>query len=196
MLEEAKDNLYIYGDQLIPVGIYPSELEVTATFRGEKVFVRPIKATDESMMQDFFYSLSDRSIYQRYFAPLRAMPHQTVQTMTTIDYVQEMAIVGVVRREGRERIIAVGRYGLLGECSESAEMAFTVRDDWQNIGIGTFLLNYLADIAEQRGIKAFTAEILETNGPMLTILRRAKRPVNLAYEDGVYVATMKLEDHG
>ncbi len=196
LLEEAKDNLYIYGDQLIPVGVYPSELETRATFRGEEVFFRPIKATDESMMQDFFYSLSDRSIYQRYFTPLRAMPHQTVQTMTTIDYEREMAIVGLVRSEGRECVIAVGRYGLLGKDLDLAEMAFTVRDDWQNIGIGTFLLRYLADIGSQRGVRAFTAEILESNGPMLAILNRADYPVELVYEDGIYIATMRLERHG
>ncbi len=196
LLEEAKSNQYIYGDQLIPVGIYPSDLETTALFRGEVVFFRPIKATDESMMQDFFYSLSDRSIYQRYFSPLRAMPHHTVQAMTTIDYQQDMAIVGVVRREGRERIIAVGRYGLLGRASDLAEMAFTVRDDYQNIGIGTYLLHYLAEIGVEHGVKAFTAEILENNGPMLTILNRADRPVQCVYEDGVYIATMALGQHG
>ena len=196
LLEEAKSNLYIYGDQLIPVGIYPSDLETTSIFRGEVVYFRPIKATDESMMQDFFYSLSDRSIYQRYFTPLRAMPHHTVQVMTTIDYDQEMAIVGLVRREGRERIIAVGRYGLLRDSSERAEIAFTVRDDYQNIGIGTFLLNYLAEIGTGRSVKEFTAEILENNGPMLAILNRAQQPVQCVYDDGVYIATMKLEEHG
>jgi acyl-CoA hydrolase/GNAT superfamily N-acetyltransferase len=196
LLEEAKSNQYIYGDQLIPVGIYPSELETTSIFRGEVVFFRPIKATDESMMQDFFYSLSDRSIYQRYFSTLRAMPHQTVQAMTTVDYVQDMAIVGVVRKEGRERIIAVGRYGLLGGTSDLAEMAFTVRDDWQNIGIGTYLLHYLAKIGAERGVKAFTAEVLENNGPMLTILNRADHPVQCVYDGGVYIATMALEQHG
>lgn len=196
LLEEAKSNLYIYGDQLIPVGIYPSDLETTSIFRGEVVYFRPIKATDEDMMQDFFYSLSDRSIYQRYFTPLRAMPHHTVQVMTTIDYKQEMAIVGLVRREGRERIVAVGRYGLLRDSSERAEMAFTVRDDYQNIGIGTFLLSYLAEIGTGRGVKEFTAEILENNGPMLAILNGAHQPVQCVYDDGVYIATMKLEEHG
>jgi acyl-CoA hydrolase/GNAT superfamily N-acetyltransferase len=196
LLEEAKSNQYIYGDQLIPVGIYPSELETTCVFRGETVFFRPIKATDESMMQDFFYSLSDRSIYQRYFTVLRVMPHQTVQAMTTIDYEREMAIVGVVHREGRERIVAVGRYGLLRDSSERAEMAFTVRDDYQNIGVGTFLLSYLAEIGVARGVKEFTAEVLESNSPMLAILNRAHQPVQFVYDEGVYIATMKLEDHG
>ncbi len=196
LLEEAKANLYIYGDQLMPVGIYPSELETIVTFRGERVLFRPIKATDESMMQDFFYSLSDRSIYQRYFSILKAMPHQTAQAMTTIDYEQEMAIVGLVRMQGRERIIAVGRYGLVRESSDLAEMAFTVRDDWQNIGIGTFLLQYLAQIGMQRGVQAFTAEILETNRPMLAILKRAEYPVDYVYDDGIYIVTMRLERHG
>jgi acyl-CoA hydrolase/GNAT superfamily N-acetyltransferase len=196
LLEEAKANQYIYGDQLMPVGIYPSELEARVTFRGESVLFRPIKAIDESMMQDFFYSLSDRSIYQRYFSVLRAMPHQTVQSMTTIDYEREMAIVGVVHGEGRERIIAVGRYGLLGEGSDAAEMAFTVRDDWQNIGIGTFLLRYLAAIGRQRGMCAFTAEILENNGPMLSILNKVDNPVECVYDDGVYIATMRLDEDG
>jgi acyl-CoA hydrolase/GNAT superfamily N-acetyltransferase len=197
LLEEAKANMYIYGDQLMPMGIYPCELETTVvTFRGERISFRPIKAIDESMMQDFFYSLSDRTIYQRYFSVLRTMPHQTAQTVTTIDYEQEMAIVGLVREEGRERIIAVGRYGLLGASSDLAEMAFTVRDDWQNIGIGTFLLQYLAQIARQRGVGAFTAEILETNGPMLTILNNADYPVEYVYDEGVYITTMRLQRHG
>jgi len=196
LLEEAKANRYIYRDQLMPVGIYPCELETTVTFRGERVFFRPIRATDESMMQDFFYSLSDRTIYQRYFSVLRAMPHQTVQAMTTIDYEQEMAIVGLVKEEGRERIMAVGRYGLLREPPDVAEMAFTVRDDWQNIGIGTFLLHYLAQIAGQRRVGAFTAEILETNGPMLTILNNADYPVEYVYDEGIYITTMRLQRRG
>jgi len=196
LLEEAKANLYVYGDQLMPVGIYPCELEITVTFRGERVFFRPVKAIDESMMQDFFYTLSDRTIYQRYFSALRTMPHQTAQTMTTIDYEQEMAIVGLVVKEGRERIIAVGRYGLVRESSDVAEMAFTVRDDWQNIGIGTFLLQYLAQIGVQHGIGAFTAEILETNGPMLAILEKADYPVDYVCDEGVYIVTMRLERHG
>jgi acyl-CoA hydrolase/GNAT superfamily N-acetyltransferase len=196
LLEEAKANQYIYGDQLMPVGIYPSELETRVTFRGESVFFRPVKAIDETMMQDFFYSLTDRTIYQRYFSVLRAMPHQTAQTMTTIDYEREMAIVGVVRQEGRERIIAVGRYGLMGEGSDAAEMAFTVRDDWQNIGIGTFLLRYLAAIGRQRGVCSFTAEIMENNGPMLSILDNTDYPVERVYDDGVYIATMRLDEDG
>jgi GNAT superfamily N-acetyltransferase len=180
----------------MPVGIYPSELETRVTFRGESVFFRPVKAIDETMMQDFFYSLTDRTIYQRYFSVLRAMPHQTAQTMTTIDYEREMAIVGVVRQEGRERIIAVGRYGLMGEGSDAAEMAFTVRDDWQNIGIGTFLLRYLAAIGRQRGVCSFTAEIMENNGPMLSILDNTDYPVERVYDDGVYIATMRLDEDG
>lgn len=196
LLEEAKANVYIYEDQLMPMGIYPSELETTVTFRGERVFFRPVKATDESMMQDFFYSLSDRTIYQRYFTLLRALPHQTVQTMTTIDYEQRMAIVGVLHQEGRERIVAVGIYDVLDESSNVAEMAFTVHDEWQNIGVGTFLLKYLIHIAQQRGIGAFTAEILKTNAPMLHILGKADYPLTYSRDEGIYIVTMRLERHG
>ncbi|MGB3905595.1 MAG: GNAT family N-acetyltransferase [Anaerolineae bacterium] len=196
LLEQAKENRYIYGDQLLPAGIYPCELETTLTFRGERIFFRPVKATDEAMMQDLFYNLSDRSIYQRYFSVLKTMPHETAQSMTTVDYEQEMAIVGLVHEEGRERIIAVGRYGLLGESSDVAEMAFTVRDDWQNIRIGTFLLHHLAQIAGQRGVGAFTAEILEANGPMLSILSNCDYPVEYVYDEGIYITTMRLQRHG
>jgi len=82
------------------------------------------------------------------------------------------------------------------ESSDVAEMAFTVRDDWQNIGIGTFLLRYLAQIGVQHGIGAFTAEILETNGPMLAILEKADYPVDYVCDEGVYIVTMRLERHG
>jgi acyl-CoA hydrolase/GNAT superfamily N-acetyltransferase len=196
LLEEAKANLYIYEDQLSPVGIYPSDLETSLTFKGRSVLFRPIKATDESMMQDFFYSLSDRTVYQRYFTLLRAMPHQAVQAMTTIDYEQDMAIVGLVQEAGRQRIIAVGIYNLLRDSSEAAEMAFTVHDKWQNLGIGTYLLQFLARVATERGIGAFTAEILENNGPMLRILSRAPYPVEYSYDGGVYTVTMRLPGRG
>jgi acyl-CoA hydrolase/GNAT superfamily N-acetyltransferase len=196
LLEEAKINRYIYVDQLVPRGIYPRELETRLTLEdGTGVFFRPIKPTDEEMMHNFFYALSDRTIYQRYFSVLKAMPHSTLQYYTTIDYKQEMAIVGLVEEKGRERIIAVGRYGMLRN-SDLAEMAFTVHDRWQNKGIGTFLLYHLIQIAKERGIGGFTAEILEANKPMLHILEhpawKGDYSLESTLDDRTYTVTIRF----
>jgi acyl-CoA hydrolase/RimJ/RimL family protein N-acetyltransferase len=192
LLSQAKLRHYAFVDQLPPLGVYPRELETQATFNGTEVFFRPVMPTDESLMQDLFYSLSEESIYYRFFARNSVMPHARVQRFTTIDYQKELAIVAVAGEEGHEEIIAVGRLTVESD-TNMAEVAFLVRDDWQRKGIGTWLQSYLIEIARSRGIVALKARTLADNTAVLRLIHKAGVTIESTPEKGgIYLLTYKL----
>ncbi len=192
LLAQAKLRHYAFVDQLPPLGVYPRELETRATFNGTEVFFRPVMPTDESLMQDLFYSLSEESIYYRFFTGTSVMPHARVQRFTTIDYQRELAIVAVVGEGGHEQIIAVGRYTVEPD-TNVAEVAFLVRDDWQRKGIGTWLQNYLIEIAKRRGIAALKARTLADNTAVLRLVHKAGVTIESTPEEGgLYLLTYKF----
>jgi acyl-CoA hydrolase/GNAT superfamily N-acetyltransferase len=192
LLAQAKLRHYAFVDQLPPLGVYPKELETQATFDGTKIFFRPVMPTDESLMQDLFYSLSEESIYYRFFTGTSVMPHSRVQRFTTIDYQKELAIVAVVGEDGHEEIIGVGRY-TVESGTNMAEVAFLVRDDWQRKGIGTWLQNYLIEIARSRGIVGLKAKTLADNTAVLRLVHKAGVTIESTPEEGgLYLLTYKF----
>ncbi|MDR9501813.1 MAG: GNAT family N-acetyltransferase, partial [Desulfurivibrionaceae bacterium] len=74
----------------------------------------------------------------------------------------------------------------LDERTNRAEVAFVIRDAWQNQGIGTFLFQHLVHIAKKNGISGFTAEVLRENKRMQTIFNNSGYKVRSSLEEGVY----------
>jgi len=187
LLEEARRRGLVHPEQIkLPQGLrpYPRELEREFDFgKGLKVFFRPIKPTDEDLLRELFYSHSEETILQRYFTIFRQLPHQQLQRFVTLDYHEQMAIVGIIPWEGRERLICVARYSR--EAEGYAEAAFTVHDDFQGRGIGTFLVRYLAEVARQHGILGFKATVLSTNAAMQHAFRKIAPKASIQTEDGV-----------
>jgi GNAT superfamily N-acetyltransferase len=95
------------------------------------------------------------------------------------------AVTGKEEPESREQIVAVGRY-IRDPHSNFAEVAFTTHQDWQNRGIGTFLLQYLVRIAKEKNIKGFTADVLARNTPMMKVFSKTGHPLKAHLESGVY----------
>jgi acyl-CoA hydrolase len=172
LIEAAKTNHYLPADQIELAWdqvLYPEELERYAALKdGTEIFFRPIKPTDEPALADMLYSLSSQSVKTRYFTYTMTFPHKAVQKLTNIDYSNDLAIVGVVPSPGGEDIVAIAQY-FNDPKTQVAEVAFIVQDEWQQKGMGTFLMNYLADIARKRGVQQFFAKVLPINKPMLAI---------------------------
>ncbi|MHB8896945.1 MAG: GNAT family N-acetyltransferase [Candidatus Geothermincolia bacterium] len=195
LIEEAKALNLIYADQaFIPgrKGEYPEELETyRTTSDGLEVLFRPVKISDESLLKDFFYSLSDNSMYRRFISFRKDMPHERLQEFVIIDYSREMAILAVVQDGEKEDIAGLGEY-TINESNHTADVAFTVKDKYQNRGIGTELLSYLTQLAKRRGLLGFTAEVLVENEPMLHVFEKLL-DVKKTVDSGVYYLDMDFE---
>jgi acyl-CoA hydrolase/GNAT superfamily N-acetyltransferase len=194
LLNEAKVRKYVFVDQLPPLGVYPADLEKRFTLRdGAEVLLRPIKPTDERLEQELLYSLSDRSIYLRFFSAMSAFPHERVQYYTTVDYDEHMAIVAIDMSNGEEQMIGVGRY-VREKNSDMAELALLVRDDWQGKGVGTLMHDYLEQIARAHKIGGFKGEVLEQNQGALHVFTRLGRNAKTQYDDGIYTVSYRFDD--
>ncbi len=189
LLEAAKRQGYVYRDQVMPAVLYPKEYETWFTDKkGEQIFFRPVRATDERAIQDLIYSLPEQDVYTRFFQHLKSFSHKVAMPMAAIDYNDKMALAAVIGREepeGKENMIAVGRY-MRDPVTNYAEVAFTVHDEWQDRGVGTFLLQYLIRIAREKNIEGFTADVLARNDAMIAVFHKAGYPLQIRRDLGTY----------
>ncbi len=197
LIQAAKAQMYIYADQIeldTEKVMYPEELERYDTLRdGTEIFFRPVRPTDEAALSEMLYSLSSKSVRTRYMTHTIAFPHKDVQQLTNIDYYQDLAIVGTVPGVSGEEIVAIAQY-FLEPKTQAAEVAFIVQDEWQQKGMGTFLLDYLTQIAKKRGVKRFYAKVLPSNKAMLAIFHNSGYKVNTEFDGEVYSVTYDLTE--
>jgi len=194
LLTAAKTRHYVYQDQILPPagGLYPDQYETRGTFGGRELFFRPIKPTDDALLKDLFYSLSDDSVYKRYFSQIKIMPHERLQEETNVDYDTRMTIVGLsVGEAGAEQAVALGQY-VLKESSNRAEIAVMVRDDWHGKGLGSYLVRSIVDVAKEKGIEGIDAVVWPQNRTMLNILYKLGYTVKSRFEDGAYHLSFDL----
>ena len=152
---------------------------------GVQVNFRLVHPTDEPLMRDLMYALSQETVYYRFMTHTQKFAHRQIQNFVYIDNRKDVAIVGTVPEAHGEDIVAVGRY-YLDERSNRAEVAFVVRDEWQNHGLGKFLFNHLITVAKRNGISGFTAEVLRDNKRMQSIFNHSSLKVRSWLEDDVY----------
>ncbi|GIF10325.1 bifunctional GNAT family N-acetyltransferase/acetate--CoA ligase family protein [Actinoplanes teichomyceticus] len=149
---------------------------------GSAVHLRQIRPEDAPAIVEFHSRMSDRTRYLRYFSPYPRIPERDLQRFVNVDHRDREAFV-TVTADGR--ITSVGRYERLGQDSPEAEVAFVVEDAQQGRGIGSVLLEHLADAAREHGITRFVAEVLPENGGMLRVFGDSGYQVQRRYADGV-----------
>jgi len=197
LLAAAKKHGLIYKDQaFIPGnrGIYPENMETYRTTRSDlNLKLRPVKINDEPLVKDFFYSLSDRSLYRRFISSRQDMPHERLQEFVVIDYTAETVILAVIESEGYEKIVGIGQYGI-DPNTHSAEVAVVVRDDYQKKGIGSELLTYLTYLAKRQGLLGFTAEVLADNRPMMALFEKGGFDIEKRRDETVYELKLLFKD--
>ncbi|MFW9942768.1 MAG: GNAT family N-acetyltransferase [Candidatus Thorarchaeota archaeon] len=192
LLQQAKKWNYIYSDQKIPVSIdgrisiYPQKYEIIFESKDKrKVEIRPVKPTDERMIQELHYSLDDKDRYLRFFTPMKDFRHKKVAPMVNIDYSTDMILVGVNSENGEEKIVAMGGFFKTPQPS-LAELLFVVHRNWRGLGLTKFLLQYLVQIGRELNYKNFCGSILLENKAMLHIINNSGYKINFKrIESGV-----------
>ncbi len=162
---------------------------------GMKVTIRPIRPEDEPVMIDFHSRLSDRSVYLRYFQPLKLTQrtaHERLTRICFIDYDREMALVAERKhQDGRSEILAVGRLSKL-HGREEAEIAVLVRDEYQHRGLGTELVSRLLGIARDEKLKYVSSTMLGINREMRAICQRLDFKLTVDMEENLVNARATL----
>ena len=143
---------------------------------GEEILIRPIRPEDEPLMVKFHETLSDRSVYLRYFhmENLSArVAHDRLIRKCFIDYDREMALVAdrASPESGQREIIAVGRLNK-SHGTEDGEVAVLVSDRFQNLGLGTEMLGRFIQVAREEGLHEIVANILPENAGMRALADR------------------------
>jgi acetyltransferase len=163
---------------------------------GTLVTIRPIRPEDEPLMVKFHETLSERSVYFRYFHAMRLpqrIAHERLTQMCFIDYAREMALVvsRTIPESGNQEILAVGRMNKLHGTKE-AEFAILVSDNWHHRGLGIELLRRLVEIGRDEKLSRIYGDILPENRNMLRIIDRLGfRRLNME-EDGIIRAEIEL----
>ncbi|NJP31648.1 bifunctional acetate--CoA ligase family protein/GNAT family N-acetyltransferase [Micromonospora thermarum] len=155
---------------------------------GTTVQLRPIQPSDAPGIVAMHSRFSERTRYLRYFSPYPRIPERDLQRFVNVDHRDREAFVVLAG----DQIVAVGRYERLGPESPEAEVAFVVEDAYQGRGIGSVLLEHLADAARRSGIMSFVAEVLPANGAMLRVFSDFGYQVQRQFADGVVHLTFPI----
>lgn len=175
LIEVAKKRHYIFADQLPPSLddlLFLEDYKITMELRnGKTISFRPLLPSDELGYRNFFYSLKEETIYLRFFYRMELFSHEVVQKQwASIDYRKNISIIGLVQHGGHEEMMAVGSYAR-GE-EHGAEVAFVIHEDFQGMGIASYLLGVLEKIAITNGYRCFYASVLKENHAMLHVFKK------------------------
>lgn len=176
---------------------YPAHWEADVVLRdGATARVRPITPADAERLTSFYEQVSDESKYYRFFAPYPRLSAKDVHRFTHHDYVDRVGLAVTVGGEfiatvRYDRIDATGRPA--SAPADEAEVAFLVQDAHQGRGVASALLEHIAAVARERGIRRFAAEVLPANTKMIKVFRDAGYVQKRSFEDGVVRLEFGLE---
>lgn len=194
----AKKHHYIFADQLPPSEedlLFLEEYKTTLKLKDGKIIeFRPLLPSDEFAYRNFFYSLQEKTIYYRFFYKMKLFSHEVAQEQwASVDYRKNMSIIGLVQKGGYKDVMAIGSYAK--EEGHRAEVAFVVREDFQNMGIASYLLSVLEKIAKENDYTEFSATVLKENSAMLKVFKKRYPNAQFKAIGGNEISVlMKFED--
>ena len=163
---------------------------------GTEVTLRPIRPDDEPLMKEFHETLSDRTVYMRYFCSLSLksrVAHERLVRICHVDGDREIALVAdhEDRATGLHQILAVGRLMRL-RAENQAEVAILVSDQYQKQNLGIELLRRVVQIARDQKLNRVCAELLRDNLAMQVILRKLGFRFRLQRDSPSVTAVLEL----
>jgi len=151
---------------------------------GTPAVIRAIRPEDKRFLIDVFGQLSGASIFKRFLYKKPRLSDTDLVYLTELDFATHVGLLAVVEEDGVDRPVGVGRF-VAKTNQSSAEVAFTVHDSYQGLGIATYLLRHLTMIAQMLELREFTADVLPDNKPMLRVLRSSGLAMRMHTSEGV-----------
>jgi acetyltransferase len=197
-----QENARSPGDEPHPPAASLPEPEAVTLRDGSQVSLRPIRPDDASRLQALYGRLSPQSIFFRFLSQPRELSDRQARRLANVDYARQMAWVATPASDPSGDVIGVARYavpaeaGAGEEASRVAEAAVVVEDRWQRRGLGTMLLQRLADYARAHGIELFQATVHQGNAQILRFIRRSGLPTESHIDGRLWEIRVSLEEDG
>lgn len=152
--------------------------DVQETLRdGRALHLRAIRPSDKASLQEGMQRLTRDDIYKRFHGAKDHLSERELRYFTEVDFDSHVALIGEVQVDGQPLPVAVARYVIVERTPRLvAEVAFTVANDFQRLGIATLMLKHLVIIARDEGIQEFQALVLKFNKSMLDVFDRCGLP--------------------
>ncbi|MBE7528536.1 MAG: bifunctional acetate--CoA ligase family protein/GNAT family N-acetyltransferase [Ardenticatenaceae bacterium] len=156
---------------------YPIEYaQPYTTTQGDHLHIRPIRPEDEPLVVEFHKTLSEKSVYMRYFRAFQydqRVEHDRLVRICHVDYDREVVLVAEKTDEatGDQQILGIGRL-TRARNAETGEFALLISDMYQGHGLGTELLRRLLRYGRDEGITLVEAYILAENRGMLHVCEK------------------------
>ena len=185
-------------EQLPKLAIRPYPTQYIGSWKmrdGKKITIRPIRPEDEPLMVTFHQGLSERSVYLRYFSPLKLqqrVAHSRLVRICFNDYDREIALIAEERdANGGSQIVGVGRISKL-HSTNAAEFAVVVTDRCQRKGLGTELTKRLVEIARNEKLDRLVAYTLRENKEMQQMCKKVGFKVRIPVGESESIIEMDL----
>jgi acetyltransferase len=162
------------ADRYAHMAIYPYPNHLVSYWQladGTDITIRPIRAEDAELSQEFVRGLSEESRYFRYMNSVQELSLSMLIRFTQIDYSREMALIAVTEEHGKEVELGVSRFTINPD-GESCEFALVIADNMRGKGLGPKLMTALLDAARSKGLKTMVGEVLKNNVSMLHLMTR------------------------
>ncbi|MCH8859496.1 MAG: GNAT family N-acetyltransferase, partial [Proteobacteria bacterium] len=178
---------------------YPTRYEANWTLKnGEAVSLRPIRPEDEPMMAAFHETLSERTVYYRYFHPLKLdvrVSHERLMRICYIDYDREIALVAIHKCHKTKESEIIGVCRLIKEHGANmGEFAIAVSDPWQGKGLGTEFLRHLLMIGQEEGLDRLECKVFPENQGMLAVCNKLHFKTKRAADGPFLIAEIQLRE--
>jgi GNAT superfamily N-acetyltransferase len=178
---------------------YPSYVFVETLRDGTAVTVRATDANDGPKIRRAFLNLERETVYTRFFGYKADVSDAELARITGADFEQAVALLVTVGTGEDEVVIGGASYFVSGSSAatgRSAELAFTVEEDFQSRGIGSLLMSHIIAIARTKSLDRLEADVLSRNRPMLNVFRRCGLPMSVRHDGDVIHVVLSLREAG
>ena len=189
LFEAAKQRGFIGAERTLGEAaraVYPVQLEETLT-------INDTKPVDERRIQEHYYSLPKEDILTRFFCQKTIFARAEMESRSHVDYVNDLTLVAVVGEFGFGRVVAVAESMKLPD-KNIAEVAFSVSEEYQGKGLGSFFMKKLAAVARENGISGLMAYTFPSNKAMINLFKTLPYKVKTQYEDGDLILSCRFND--
>jgi len=168
------------------------------TYDGRTVYIRHINQDDAAKLVDMFYRSSEHTQRMRFQCGCSKCPNELVSReaakLCHLDPECQVALVACVNKNNEDQIVGIARLGRATPNDAIAETGIIIQDDFQGIGLGTYLLRQLVEVARPMGITSFSAWVLPENRKILYILKKMGQPSKQIEKHGEIYIEISLEE--